>query len=603
MTKAALYARVSTDKQREEATIESQVAELKRQITAAGHTLVKEYIDDGYSGAKLDRPALEELRKDVKGDLFETIYFLNTDRIARDAAYQTIIVGELLKHGKQIIINGKDYVHNPENKFTLTVLGAVAELERAKIAERMTRGKLHRLRMGQMVGNGLSPFGYDFVRKSPLAPSALVINEQQAEAVRSMFEMYASGDGLYAITRSLEKRGVRTRMGKLLWDTGHVRDMLQNHTYAGTRYYNRVRTLDPEPGKKRGKYVYRDRSEWIEVKVPAIVSQELFDSVQERLRQAHGRYRQPFKRYLLSGLVECGDCGRACFSYRRYLTKTLASGKPRVYHKAAYFCTRRHSEGMHDLKRIARCYNSEISTHILENKVFEMIRDTMLDERKLRACVDWAADMDGGNDRKIKRPLAQIAQRSAAIEDERRHMIDLYASDRLAKAEYVKANLALDRELDELKRDKAELLKQDIRPSAMDEALDVSIGRFCGSARARFDGCIDFDTKRQFLLEHVKKVIYLRYKVMIVGSIPIEPQSSHEPQQSKAHSLEFRIEEEIDRNTVSSKPRHKIRDDGPGRRQSKEARLNASAPSAPGTELLSEGQSFENAVTHHEATI
>jgi site-specific DNA recombinase len=112
-TKAALYARVSTDTQQKEGTIESQVRELKAQIEKAGHALVKEYIDDGYSGTLLDQPALEELRRDLKTDLFDTIYFLNTDRIARDVADQIIIVGELLRRGKQIIINGKDCVHNP----------------------------------------------------------------------------------------------------------------------------------------------------------------------------------------------------------------------------------------------------------------------------------------------------------------------------------------------------------------------------------------------------------------------------------------------------------------------------------------------------------
>jgi site-specific DNA recombinase len=137
------------------------VLELKRQIAAAQCVLVKEYVDDGYSGAKLDRPALEEMRKDATTDLFDAIYFLDTDRIARDVAYQMIIIGDLLKHGKQIIIKGKDYIHNPENKFTLTALGAVAELERAKIMERMARGKLHRLRMGQLLGNGLTPYGYN----------------------------------------------------------------------------------------------------------------------------------------------------------------------------------------------------------------------------------------------------------------------------------------------------------------------------------------------------------------------------------------------------------------------------------------------------------
>jgi DNA invertase Pin-like site-specific DNA recombinase len=98
MKKAALYARVSSDLQKRERTIESQIAVLKSQIKAAGDVLIKEYIDDGYSGARLDRPSLDELRRDVKIQLFDSIYFLNSDRIARDVTYQIIIIGEILKH-------------------------------------------------------------------------------------------------------------------------------------------------------------------------------------------------------------------------------------------------------------------------------------------------------------------------------------------------------------------------------------------------------------------------------------------------------------------------------------------------------------------------
>ena len=137
------------------------------------------------------------------------MYFLDTDRIARDVAYQTIILGELIKHGKRIIIKGKDYVNNPENKFTITVLGAVAELERAKIIERTTRWRLHRLRMGEMSSNGHRIYGYHYVKKSPTAPAALILNEEQAPVVRSIFEMFASGRfGLYASSRFLEERRV-----------------------------------------------------------------------------------------------------------------------------------------------------------------------------------------------------------------------------------------------------------------------------------------------------------------------------------------------------------------------------------------------------------
>jgi len=82
MTRAVLYARVSSDAQQKEGTIESQVVELRRQIAAAGHELVKEYIDDGITGTVLDRPALEQLRQDAKTDLFDRIYFHSADRIA-----------------------------------------------------------------------------------------------------------------------------------------------------------------------------------------------------------------------------------------------------------------------------------------------------------------------------------------------------------------------------------------------------------------------------------------------------------------------------------------------------------------------------------------
>jgi site-specific DNA recombinase len=170
MTKGALYARVSTDGQQKEGTIASQLAELRKQVAAAGHELVKEYIDDGFSGSLLDRPALNQLRADLKSDLFDAIYFLSPDRIAREVEYQQIIVGEILKHRKRMFINGEDYEHNPENKMMLIMLGTFAEFERAKITERMTRGRLHKLRMGQMSSNGQRIYGYDYIRRMDDAP-------------------------------------------------------------------------------------------------------------------------------------------------------------------------------------------------------------------------------------------------------------------------------------------------------------------------------------------------------------------------------------------------------------------------------------------------
>jgi DNA invertase Pin-like site-specific DNA recombinase len=131
------------------------------------------------------------------------------DRIARDAIHQNIIISELLKHKKRIIIHGKDDEENPENKFALTVFGAVAEFERAKIIERMMRGKMHRLRMGQLPSQGHVIYGYTYIKKTGTAPPALVVNEEQSAVVRSIFEMYANGEfSTAAISRVLEERGV-----------------------------------------------------------------------------------------------------------------------------------------------------------------------------------------------------------------------------------------------------------------------------------------------------------------------------------------------------------------------------------------------------------
>jgi site-specific DNA recombinase len=427
MTRAVLYARVSSDTQQKEATIESQLFELRRQIAAAGHALVKEYTDDGITGTLLDRPALEQLRQDAKIDRFDRIYFHAADRIARRSAHQDIIIDELPKHGKQITIGGTDYKENPENKLTLNLLGLFSEYEREKIIERTTRGRLHKLRMGEMSSNGHRIYGYHYVKKTPTAPATLAINEEQAAIVRQIFEMFASGDfGLVTICRFLETRGVLTCAGRRLWDNDRVKSMLKNETYTGTRYFNRI-TAVTEANRKgnkvvRGKWVFRDRAEWIAVNVPAIVSRELFDNVQGRLALHDKRYCKPATHYLLSGLVQCGVCESHCSSTSGYHKVARPSGKLSVYHQAQYRCNHRARENAHDRTQIKHCTNSAIATHILEGQIWEMIRHTMLDPAKLRVCI---RDDAAPEDQSIARELARVAGLFKLLDDERRRFIGL----------------------------------------------------------------------------------------------------------------------------------------------------------------------------------
>ena len=201
--------------------------------------------------------------------------------------------------------------------------------------------------------------------------------------------------------------------------------------------------------------------------------------------------------------------------------------------------------------RIERCRNSEIGTHILEGKVFELIREIMLDPGKLRGCIDTGGRLD---DQSIARELARVAGAIRVLEEERRRLIGRYAAEQMAGKAYITANRALDGDLERLTREKAELVAA-LRSPQHEDFVDASVRQFCASARARLEACADFDAQRQFLLGHVERVIYNRYKVTIAGSVPVQSASGDT-------KLQFRIEGEIDQKAVRSRRRKVRSEDG-----------------------------------------
>jgi len=558
MKKAVLYARVSSDVQKKERTIESQITELKSQIKEGGAVLVKEYVDDGYSGARLDRPALEELRRFVKTPLFDSIYFLNTDRIARDVTYQIIIISEILKQRKQLIINGRDYVENPENKFTLTVFGAVAELEKAKIIERFTRGKQHKLRQGCIPTQGSRMYGYDYIRKTQTSPGTLVLNEREAVVVQKIFQMYAGGNtGLSRISRHLEERNAPRKTGAKPWHTQMVKNILKNQAYVGIKYFNTQHEVRQYAnplfgtGPTKRKVIMRPREEWIGIQVPAIVSKELFDKVQARLQWNSRHYRNPKRVQLLSSLIECGRCGRSCFGYqRRY--KYKRSMKPAaVGFKRAYMCSGKHEFPMHFARAgMARCPNPEIASQLLEERVFAIIGETMTDPFKLRARLEYASREERTVERQIEAQLKAIDTRIQQRGAEKKRILDLYAVGDLDRDAYARRSLRCDHQISQEKAQRDELVKR--IPILNDPHLiDVSVRQYVESVRARLESATDFDTKRQFLVDHVIKVVYGNDRVALYGSVAVNLRPGETPgQRGDTSKIGFCIE-----GTLSRKPR------------------------------------------------
>ena len=142
--RAALYARVSSSRQEQERTIASQVEAIEAYAARQGYELLAtgRFCDDGYSGARLDRPALDALRDGARAGAFQTVLVLSPDRLARHYAYQVLILEELRRHGVEVVFVEQPPLDDPAARLLVQIQGAVAEYERVQIAERNRRGRL-----------------------------------------------------------------------------------------------------------------------------------------------------------------------------------------------------------------------------------------------------------------------------------------------------------------------------------------------------------------------------------------------------------------------------------------------------------------------------
>src|SRR5216683_801921 len=298
--------------------------------------------------------------------------------------------------------------------------------------------------------------------------------------------MYASGNFSTAgIGRVLEERGVPTYRGGRLWDHGRIVAMLKNQTYTGTRYFNRMIVVQDILGsgaqqrtRKRKKLAYRNRDEWIGIKVPAIVSQKLFDKVQERLRIVASRYRKLPIQSLLSGFVRCASCGRLYgggYSHEKF---RLRSGGTSTRERGQYRCSKRFEDGGHYVANRGRCRNRCIATTILDHTAVGLIRDNMLDPEKLAHCIEG-----GGTDGIAALELCRIAEAIDALTEKRRLIFDAYAKEQMTAENYIAMSRAIDEGIVRLRREKEGVLSAS-RQAGEAKSVTASVRQFCAGARA-----------------------------------------------------------------------------------------------------------------------
>jgi site-specific DNA recombinase len=245
---AAIYARVSSERQRQDETIQSQTVGLRELARERGLLLAADLVfeDEGFSGATLTRPALERLRDRAVEGAFEVLLCHSPDRLARRYAYQVVLLEEFARAGVEVVFAKEpEQGATPEDELLRQVRGVIAEYERAQIRERTRRGKLHRARTGHQAVLSGAPYGYRYLKKTEHTEGYWEIDELQAQIVRDVFARYVQdGTSIGDIARWLTERGVPTRTGKQLWDRSTVWAMLRNTAYRGQAAFGKTRTLE-----------------------------------------------------------------------------------------------------------------------------------------------------------------------------------------------------------------------------------------------------------------------------------------------------------------------------------------------------------------------
>lgn len=321
----AMYVRVSTDRQAEMQTSEQQVTLLQAYADQHGGRVRPEHVfrDEGVSGARLDRPALDRLRDAAARGEIDTVLVTSPDRLARRYAYQVWLLEECERAGCRVVFLERPPSDDPQDALVIQMRGAVAEYERTVIADRMRRGRLAALRAGRLLPWTTAPYGYRLNPLTPRDPSGVRIEESEAALVRALFAWsVAEGLTIYAVAQRLTARGIPTAQGHAVWTPAAVRRILGNASYTGIAYGNQQQTVPakrrhpllggPTKGPGGASMRLRPPEEWIGVPVPALISTELFALAQERLRRNRTwALRTTRHDYLLRCLVSCGRCGLA----------------------------------------------------------------------------------------------------------------------------------------------------------------------------------------------------------------------------------------------------------------------------------------------------
>ena len=506
--KLAIYARVSTEEQREGQTIDSQVSELERFARDKAWLIAGTYKDEGWSGGVMERPELDRLRDDALKGVFEGVLINDVDRLARDVAHLGVIKRDLEKKGIKVIFRKLPSEISPTYNLMVNILGSFAEFEREMIADRTRRGRRHKVEVRKKYLGSNTAYGYRYIPMDRVAGSdgILQVNPQEAKVVRQMFN-WVDREGLSArrVTNRLSDLRIPPRKGSARWGKSSVLRILHCETYAGVWHYNKAQSCEPKNPtaspryRKRAKCSVRrrPRTEWLPLELPGslrIVPRECWERVQKQLERNFAfSPRNEKHAYLLKSLVRCGGCGA------RYV------GDP-CHGRFYYRC-------------LARCKKMpSITEHLLDDVVKNAIREIMLNPsvilEPLRQ-LDQAEERDSKHRQSASHEMDREAKR---IDVEEQRVLDAYRTNIISPAQLGQQLEGLKSRRATIELERSTLEGQDSIPQ---EQIERALSVYCADAARKIANFTE--AKWQELLRTViQTVTFHGDHISILGRIPID---------------------------------------------------------------------------------
>lgn len=472
----AIYCRVSTQQQKKEQTIRTQISKLREAYK--NENIVKEYTDV-CSGAYLSRTGLNQLRKDAQQGLFDVIAIYALDRLSRKLSDQLGLSEEF--EGLEIKVESltEKFEDSDAGKLSRNVMGAVAEWERKKIAQRMNDGKWRRAGEGELIGC-YPPYGYRLIKKTENKKAHFVINSKEARVVRLMFKTYLEEESIRQTTKRLYEMGIKGRgRGKkkpIAFVKGTVARMLKNEAYIGNFHFGKTYHCEAEYHIKEDRETklsgrkYRPKTEWQLIRIPAIIDKETFERVQamrEKRESKKSRLMPSTHFYLCQGLIKCIHCGR---TYGGHPNGRIYKGKTYL----TYRCPQRNRGQINE----ARCQARQMSVQKLDGIVWEYISALIQDKKKVKRSVKLWNERRNKEKSFHQKVYNSLLTEKGKVQTEKQRMLGLYGSKSILKKDLEKAisklnaqELELDKQTKEVRKELAEIKNF--------ERVDKEIERLC----------------------------------------------------------------------------------------------------------------------------